>query len=120
MEKLDFSMLGKIADITDIPSVGAYNIRKNGLGVERKSTENIEIVPKTDKNGILSNSDRVFLKDKGIELSPDSEYQTYEELALIYSSLTSAEDKLFLSYSLHDESNKSITPSQVVHNIKDI
>ena len=52
MEKLDFSMLGKIADITDIPSAGAYNIRKNGLGVERKSTENIEIVPKTDKNGI--------------------------------------------------------------------
>ena len=52
MEKLDFSMLGKIADITDIPSVGAYNIRKNGLGVERKSTENIEIVPKTNKNGI--------------------------------------------------------------------
>ncbi len=52
MEKIDFSMLGKIADITDIPSAGAYNIRKNGLGVERKSTENIEIVPKTDKNGI--------------------------------------------------------------------
>ncbi len=52
MEKLDFSMLGKIADITDIPSAGAYNIRKNGLGVERKSTENIEIIPKTDKNGI--------------------------------------------------------------------
>ena len=52
MEKIDFSMLGKIADITEIPSVGAYNIRKNGLGVERKSTENIEIIPKTDKNGI--------------------------------------------------------------------
>lgn len=52
MEKLDFSMLGKIADITEIPSAGAYNIRKNGLGVERKSTENIEIIPKTDKPGI--------------------------------------------------------------------
>ena len=52
MEKIDFSMLGKIADITDIPSAGAYNIRKNGLGVERKSTENIEIVNKTDKPGI--------------------------------------------------------------------
>lgn len=52
MEKIDFSMLGKIADITDIPSVGAYNIRKNGLGVERKSTENIEIINKTDKPGI--------------------------------------------------------------------
>lgn len=52
MEKLDFTMLGKIADITEIPSAGAYNIRKNGLGVERKSTENIEIIPKTDKPGI--------------------------------------------------------------------
>ncbi len=52
MEKIDFSMLGKIADITEIPSAGAYNIRKNGLGVERKSTENIEIIPKTDKPGI--------------------------------------------------------------------
>lgn len=52
MEKIDFSMLGKIADMTDIPSVGAYNIRKNGLGVERKSTETVEIVSKTDKPGI--------------------------------------------------------------------
>lgn len=52
IEKLDFSILGKIADMTSIPSVGAYNIRKDGAGVERHSTENIEIVPKTDKPGI--------------------------------------------------------------------
>ena len=30
----------------------AYNIRKNGEGVERHSSENIEIIPKTDKPGI--------------------------------------------------------------------
>lgn len=52
MEKLDLSMLGKIADLTEIPSVGAYNIRKNGAGAERRSTENVEIIPKTDKPGI--------------------------------------------------------------------
>ena len=52
MDKIDFSMLGKIADMTEIPTIGAYNIRKNGLGVERHSTENIEIIPKTDKPGI--------------------------------------------------------------------
>lgn len=52
MDKIDFSMLGKIADMKEIPSVGAYNIRKNGVGVERRSSENIEIVQKTDKNGI--------------------------------------------------------------------
>ncbi len=52
MEKLDFAMLSKIADITALPSGSAYNIRKNGVGVERSSTENIEIIPKTDKAGI--------------------------------------------------------------------
>lgn len=52
MEKLDFSILGKIADMPSIPTVGAYNIRKDGVGVERHSTENIEIVPKKDKPGI--------------------------------------------------------------------
>ena len=31
---------------------GAYNIRKNGKGVERKVTENINIVTKEDVSGI--------------------------------------------------------------------
>lgn len=31
---------------------GAYNIRKNGKGIERKSTENVEIRPKEDVSGI--------------------------------------------------------------------
>lgn len=52
MDKLDLSMLGKIADLTEIPAVGAYNIRKNGAGAQRRSTENIEIIQKTDKAGI--------------------------------------------------------------------
>ncbi len=52
MEKIDFSMLGKIADLKAIPTEGAYNIRKNGIGEARQSTENIEIVTKTDKPGI--------------------------------------------------------------------
>ena len=31
---------------------GAYNIRKNGKGIERQVTENVNIVTKTDKSGI--------------------------------------------------------------------
>ncbi len=52
MDSTDLSMLNKIADLKAIPTVGAYNIRKNGVGVERRSTENIEITPKKDKPGI--------------------------------------------------------------------
>ncbi len=31
---------------------GAYNIRKNGKGIERKITDNVNIITKTDKSGI--------------------------------------------------------------------
>lgn len=51
MNILDKSLLVKIADLHEIPQ-GAYNIRKNGEGVERHSTANIEIKSKEDKPGI--------------------------------------------------------------------
>lgn len=51
MDVIDKEMLQKIADLHGIPQ-GAYNIRKNGEGIERRSTANIEIKPKVDKPGI--------------------------------------------------------------------
>lgn len=51
MEKIDKSLLEEIANMHEIPA-GAYNIRKNGGGLERRSTANIEIVTKEDKPGI--------------------------------------------------------------------
>ena len=51
MDNLDKELLKEIADIEETPN-GAYNIRKNGQGVERKITENINIVTKEDKSGI--------------------------------------------------------------------
>lgn len=51
MDKIDSSLLESIADLHEIPA-GAYNIRKNGEGLSRRSTANIEIATKTDKPGI--------------------------------------------------------------------
>ncbi|MDE5604829.1 MAG: SufD family Fe-S cluster assembly protein [Eubacterium sp.] len=51
MLKIDSEMLKTIADLHEIPS-GAYNIRKNGSAMGRRSTEHIEIIPKEDKPGI--------------------------------------------------------------------
>ena len=51
MNKTDSQLLEAIADLHEIPA-GAYNIRKNGGGLSRRSTANIEIVPKEDKPGI--------------------------------------------------------------------
>ena len=44
-------MLGEIADMMGTPD-GAFNIRKNGQGLVRESSQNIEIRQKTDKPGI--------------------------------------------------------------------
>ncbi len=52
MDELLSGLLRSIADITDVPTVGAYNIRKDGEGISRRSTETVQIEPKTDKPGI--------------------------------------------------------------------
>lgn len=51
LNALDRLMLEKVADLHEIPQ-GAFNIRKNGEGVQRNTTANIDIVTKKDKPGI--------------------------------------------------------------------
>lgn len=51
LNSLDKLMLEKVADLHEIPH-GAFNIRKNGEGVQRNTTANIDIITKTDQPGI--------------------------------------------------------------------
>ncbi len=51
LDNIDKAMLEAVADLHAVPD-GAYNIRRNGESVGRSSTEEIEIVTKTDKPGI--------------------------------------------------------------------
>jgi len=58
VQEIEQKLLKEIANI-DENIEGAYNIRKNGKGIEKKVTENINIVTKTDKQGI-----DVYVKDE--------------------------------------------------------
>ena len=51
MDKIQQTLLEQIADLHGVPQ-GAYNIRANGEMAGRATTENIDIVTKTDKPGI--------------------------------------------------------------------
>lgn len=51
MDKIEKNLLEQITDLHDVPQ-GAYNIRANGQLASRATTENIDIVTKTDKPGI--------------------------------------------------------------------
>lgn len=51
LEKIDKELLQEVSDLDNIEN-GAFNIRKNGKGIERKVTENVNIVTKEDVSGI--------------------------------------------------------------------
>lgn len=51
MDQIQKQLLEEVAGLHEIPR-GAYNIRANGKGVDRKTTENIDIVPREDGKGI--------------------------------------------------------------------
>lgn len=51
MDEIQKNLLREVADLHEVPG-GAYNIRSDGESVGRKTTENIDIVTKTDKPGI--------------------------------------------------------------------
>jgi len=51
INEIDKDLLNEVSNLENIEK-GAYNIRKNGEGIERKVTENTNIITKTDKPGI--------------------------------------------------------------------
>lgn len=51
LTKTEKDLLKKITDREEFKD-GAFNIRENGKGIMRKTTENIDIITKTDKPGI--------------------------------------------------------------------
>lgn len=52
MDNKDIELLQEITGIENAEFTGAYNIRKDGKGIERKVTENVNIVTKKDVSGI--------------------------------------------------------------------
>lgn len=51
MDEIQKNLLEQVAGLHEMPA-GAYNIRSNGKSIERATTANIDIVTKTDKQGI--------------------------------------------------------------------
>lgn len=51
INSIDQGLLNEVSNLENIKK-GAYNIRKNGQGIERRVTDNVKIETKTDKPGI--------------------------------------------------------------------
>ncbi|QKS71190.1 helicase-exonuclease AddAB subunit AddB [Paenalkalicoccus suaedae] len=71
-------------------------------------------------DGMLSDTDRKFFHDTGIELAESSEEKLMNESFLFYRAITLPSDKLFLSYSLADSEGKKRLPSMYIKPIQDM
>lgn len=79
------------------------------------------IFPKVNTDeGFLGDSDREYLKENGIELAKGTLERMYDDNFNTYKAFTTAEEKLFLSYSSSDSEGKALRPSILIMKIKKI
>lgn len=71
-------------------------------------------------DGIFNDTERDRLEQSGVNLAPGSRRRVFEEQFLIYSALTRASDRLWISYPAADEDGRSISPSPVIERIREL
>lgn len=116
------SSLGKIPATLDEVIVG---------DVDRSRSEDKKVVfiiglndgkfPSNSKNeGFINDEERIYLKEKGLELAKTTKEQVYDENFNIYKAFSVAEEKLYLSYSASDNDGKGLRKSILLNKIKKI
>ena len=77
--------------------------------------------PAVNRNeGFFNDKDREYFKANGIEIANGTLENLYEENFNIYKAFSTAEEKIFLSYSSSNSEGKSLRPSIIVGKIKNI
>jgi len=68
--------------------------------------------------GILSDADRIRLREENMELAKDTKSQAFEEQFLVYSAFTIAGEYLGVSYPIADFEGKALRPSIIISRLK--
>ncbi|MED2943990.1 helicase-exonuclease AddAB subunit AddB [Bacillus swezeyi] len=71
-------------------------------------------------DGVLSDDDREWLKRNGAELAATGREQLLDENFLIYMTLSSPSEKLYVSYPIADAEGKTLLPSTVVKRLSEL
>lgn len=98
----DKNLLRTISDISYIPQESAYNIRKNGQGVERRNNEKVQITNKTDKPGI------------DITIAPGTKGETVFIPVIITE--TGVDDRVYNDFYIGDDAEVTIVAGCGIHN----
>ena len=119
---LNNSSLGKIPQNIDQIIVGDVDrSRSNKVKAVFIIGLNDGAFPSINKNeGFLDDKDRLMLKNNEIELAKGMTEKLYDDNFNIYKAMSTAEEKLFLSYSSVDEEGKTLRGSIYVSKVKKI
>lgn len=116
-DNLDLGLLPNSLDQVLIGSLS--HSRSRGLKAVFILGLNEGIFPaKGSQDGFFTDFEKQALRDMGLEVSPDSTEQLYDEQFLVYLALSRASEYLSLSYSLSDEEGKALRPSGIVDRMK--
>ena len=77
------------------------------------------VFPKANKEeGIFTDSDRIILKENGVELANDTKTEVFNEQYLIYATITIPSKYLNISYPIADYEGKTLRPSIIISRFK--
>ena len=100
LNAIDKKLLSEVAGLEELPK-GAFNIRKDGAGFERQTTENIDIVTKKDKQGI------------DVIIKPGTKGETVYIPVIISKNIT---DVVYNSFEVGENSDVLIVAGCGIHN----
>lgn len=114
--------LGKIPEFIDQVILGDINrTRSHKVKAVFIIGINDGMFPSVNKNeGFFNNNDRETLKNVNLEIAKGTLDNLYEDQFNIYKAFTTAEEKLYLSYSSSDKDGTALRPSVIISKIKKI
>ncbi len=113
--------LGQIPAVVDCVTVSEPDLYKDNKKVVFLLGVNEGVLPKGYINeGILSDNDKKLLESCGYEAPDNNVIKHKAENYLIYTVLTAASDKLFVSYSAADLDGNTVEPSRVITRLLDL
>lgn len=114
------SGLGKIPEVADQVIIGDVDrSRSHKIKVIYILGLNDGVFPSVNKDeGFLNDTDRITLKEDGIELAKGTIDRLYEDNFNIYKAFSTAEENINLSYSSIDVEGRALRPSVLIPKIK--
>lgn len=118
-DTLEFKAIPPSLDQVTVTTVELFN----SMGVDAVFVlgANEGVLPlRSDREGLLSDSDRELFGELGLTLAPTSKTKLMRETYMVYRAFTGASERLTVSWPIADEEGKALIPSLYIPRLRQI